>query len=76
MKKTKKKPRDIRQDTCPCGICGDATPYTGTKRCNDCWEMEWRIGSRPHIGAKILAMALEEKRQEAIARDEYERRQA
>lgn len=27
-------------ETIPCEICGDSTTYTGTRRCNSCWEME------------------------------------
>jgi hypothetical protein len=27
----------------PCEICGTETQYTGTKRCDNCWEVETRI---------------------------------
>ncbi len=27
----------------PCETCGVPTTFTGTKRCNDCWEVEARI---------------------------------
>ena len=40
--------------TCLCEICGDVTPYTGTRRCNRCWELEKRITSDPHLARKIL----------------------
>ena len=29
--------------TIPCEICGKATSFTGTKRCNNCWEVEGRL---------------------------------
>jgi hypothetical protein len=29
--------------TIPCEICGKPTPYLGTKRCNNCWEVETRL---------------------------------
>jgi len=31
------------QSTIPCAICGTPTTYTGTKRCNNCWEVEHRL---------------------------------
>ena len=31
-------------DKVPCEICGTPTLMTGTKRCNNCWEVEHRIG--------------------------------
>ncbi len=27
----------------PCETCGDPTVFTGTRRCNNCWEVERRI---------------------------------
>ena len=29
--------------TVPCEVCGKPTPYLGTKRCNNCWEVEKRL---------------------------------
>ncbi len=29
-----------KEDEIPCELCGNKTPYLGTKRCNTCWEME------------------------------------
>jgi hypothetical protein len=29
--------------TVPCETCGTPTTYTGTKRCNNCWEIEHRL---------------------------------
>ena len=31
--------------TVPCATCGQPTTYTGTKRCNNCHEVETRIVS-------------------------------
>lgn len=42
-------------DTCPCGLCGQLTRFTGTKRCDRCWELERRIHANPEIAARILA---------------------
>lgn len=33
------------QLTIPCETCGTPTPYTGTKRCTNCWEVEGRMGT-------------------------------
>ncbi len=29
-----------KKDEVKCEICGNNTPYIGTKRCDYCWEME------------------------------------
>lgn len=29
--------------TVPCALCGEPTDFTGTKRCNNCWEVERRL---------------------------------
>jgi hypothetical protein len=31
------------RETVPCETCGRPTPYTGTKRCNNCYEVESRL---------------------------------
>lgn len=33
----------IKQETVPCETCGEPTTYTGTKRCNNCYEVETRL---------------------------------
>ena len=33
------------QPTVPCETCGTPTTYTGTKRCNNCWEVEGRLAT-------------------------------
>lgn len=33
----------IEQETVPCETCGEPTTYTGTKRCNNCHEVESRL---------------------------------
>ena len=30
-------------ETVPCETCGTPTPFTGTRRCNNCWEVERRM---------------------------------
>ena len=41
-------------DQVPCGICGDPTRMTGTKRCDRCWELERRIEDDPKLAKLIL----------------------
>ena len=38
-----------------CTICSNPTPYTGTKKCNRCWELDSRIRMDPDIAKKIIA---------------------
>jgi hypothetical protein len=33
----------IERETIPCETCGKPTVYTGTRRCNNCWEVEGRL---------------------------------
>ena len=33
----------IPSETIPCETCGTPTPFTGTRRCNNCWEVERRL---------------------------------
>lgn len=33
----------MTRDTIPCETCGKPTPYFGTKRCDNCWEVERRL---------------------------------
>ena len=35
----------MSEHTVPCVICGKATIFCGTKRCNNCWEVESRLES-------------------------------
>lgn len=44
----------FERETVPCGICGKETDFTGTERCNNCWELENRIGFDPVSAEKIL----------------------
>jgi hypothetical protein len=43
-----------KPETVPCGICGKETDFTGTERCNNCWELELRISMDPVSAGKIL----------------------
>lgn len=45
-------------ETVPCETCGTPTHMTGTKRCDDCWEVERRLGEYLRRGG---ANAREEK---------------
>jgi hypothetical protein len=33
----------IERETMPCMFCGQSTPYLGTKKCDNCWEVDGRI---------------------------------
>lgn len=33
------------EETVPCKTCGEPTKFTGTKRCNNCYEVESRLDS-------------------------------
>jgi hypothetical protein len=46
--------------TVPCDTCGEPTTFTGTKRCNNCWEVERRIQdyARSAKGKKFLLHTL------------------
>jgi len=35
----------MNEQTVPCETCGKSTPYLGTKRCNNCWEVEGRFAT-------------------------------
>ncbi len=39
----------------PWRICGEGTTMKGTKLCDRCWELEWRISRDREIAKKILA---------------------
>lgn len=43
------------KETVPCGLCGRPTPMTGTRRCDPCWELEWRVRDAPDVARKVLA---------------------
>jgi len=48
-------------ETVPCETCGKPTPYRGTKRCNNCWEVERRLpdyvkSSRGRAFARRIAL--------------------
>lgn len=40
--------------TVPCELCGEPTTYTGTKRCDRCYQLEFRIKANPKLARKIL----------------------
>jgi hypothetical protein len=50
---------DIRKSV-PCELCGDSTIYTGTKRCDRCYELETRIKKAPGIACRILLAIISE----------------
>lgn len=43
------------EETVPCKWCGVPTPMTGTKCCDNCWEMASRIFAYPALAEKMLA---------------------
>lgn len=58
--------------TVPCETCGESTDYTGTKRCQACWEVESRLGGYLVRGAKnarkfILEALLDNAKDEEAA---------
>lgn len=52
---SKSKVDKFGQELVSCGICGDDTPMTGTRRCNRCYELESRIKWAPELARKILS---------------------
>jgi len=38
----------------PCKLCGNETPFKGTKLCNSCWELNRRIEADPKVARTIL----------------------
>jgi len=42
------------EKTVPCELCGEPTEMLGTKRCDFCWELEWRVIKAPLTTLKIL----------------------
>jgi hypothetical protein len=45
---------DAWEETTPCRLCGEPTTYTGTARCDRCWELEGRIERDPELARQIL----------------------
>lgn len=43
------------RETIPCELCGTPTHFTGTKRCDRCWELETRINRDVELAEKIIA---------------------
>lgn len=39
-------------ETVSCGTCGQKTDFTGTKKCNGCWEVEMRLDQYLAKGGK------------------------
>jgi hypothetical protein len=67
----------IEQETVPCETCGDPTTYTGTKRCNNCYEVESRLDSYLQNPKALLLLTgklreLELKHGAAQAIDEFD----
>jgi len=44
----------MMNNTVPCKWCGEPTRMLGTRMCNFCWEMHWRIRRRPDIAKEII----------------------
>ena len=63
----------MKEETIPCETCGEPTIHTGTKRCNNCYEIESRMNTylrhlngRRHVFAKIVELELERLGDEPI----------
>ena len=52
----------------PCKYCGELTSMTGTKMCDNCWEMESRMSRNIEVAEKIL----EKLKQVNIEEKKYE----
>lgn len=50
------------QTTVPCKYCTRVTRMTGTRMCNNCWELETRMLADPASARKILE-AIEKEHQ-------------
>jgi hypothetical protein len=42
------------QETTACKYCGEQTSMLGTKLCDPCWELGWRIEAAPELALEIL----------------------
>jgi len=45
---------NLQKETIPCKLCGEPTEMLGTKLCDFCWELEWRVLKSPLTTIKIL----------------------
>lgn len=46
--------RTDRNATVPCKWCGNPTRMRGTRMCDGCWELDWRIRATPALAQRIL----------------------
>jgi hypothetical protein len=44
----------LESNEVPCVTCGKPTSDLGTKRCDRCWEIHWRIEQDPKLALKVL----------------------
>lgn len=56
----------MKEETCPCSLCGQPTPMLATKLCNRCWELEKRITADPDIAQTILDSLCKPTREELL----------
>jgi hypothetical protein len=56
-----KKRNNLMEETVPCKYCNKETSMTGTKLCDNCWELEVRMRSNIEVAEKILNAVKEEK---------------
>lgn len=60
-----------KTEVCPCGICGAPTTYTGTQRCDPCWNMQHGLERAAYLLAfgNEFARAKVRERLEAMLRE-------
>lgn len=49
------------EKTVACKYCGEKTEMRGTKLCDSCWELEWRMSYDLELTEKILNKIKEQK---------------
>lgn len=47
----------VGEESCPCKFCGRPTRMTGTKQCDECWELYRRLKEVPE---EVLFKMVEE----------------
>ncbi len=47
-----------QRPTVPCQWCGTETPMTGTKMCDNCWELDKRVLRNPDVTLRMMAQGM------------------
>jgi hypothetical protein len=58
----------FERETVPCDTCGQPTPYKGTRRCDNCWEVESRLAAylESEKGREFIKQAFREFIKQAL----------